>query len=474
MVTATVLPIRPPPARPQGQGGDEGPASFADALATAAPTDEGSPASAGIASGTTSGAAPAPAKRPQDPAGATGPVDLLALARAAVAGAPPPVQPAAADSGTDAPSSGVAADAVTGQAGGTSAAASGGAATPAVGIVPTPGTSLPPATPAATPLAAAPGSATPATDGSAVTVSAIANAAPATTGAATSVAVVAAAEVAVSPPGAAGTGTVAAPSPKPLKPAPPAAVTRGAATTASAGAASSSAPATGGVPGEGTEAGASSAAGGDVAPDPVAAPVSAAVDATAMAAQADSAMQQIVSALQSLGLGPPAGGKQAAAAAAAATGSASTASATGSVSGAAGGVITLALDPEHLGRVTVTVRMHADAVDIHIAVEKTDTLALLDKDRHVLTTAVEGTGRKADLDLAAGLATPAPASAAPTAPTSSGTLSAGGQALRDSAPGQRGQDDRPARAASQDRRYDEDQAAAGSSAVDRVDGGLYL
>ena len=56
--------------------------------------------------------------------------------------------------------------------------------------------------------------------------------------------------------------------------------------------------------------------------------------------------------------------------------------------------MTIQLNPEHLGPVSVTLRMKAGVVDIHIAVANPETLQLLDEDRHVLSALVEAAGRR--------------------------------------------------------------------------------
>jgi hypothetical protein len=196
-------------------------------------------------------------------------------------------------------------------------------------------------------------------------------------------------------------------------------------------------------------------------------------DLTGMAAQVAGAAQQIVQALQSLGLNAATSTAKDSAPSAAASdaAAAATTSATPAVSG---GVVTLALDPEHLGRVSITLRMRADTVDIKIEVERPQTLALLEKDKHLLTAAVDAAGRNGAVDLTPGVAG-GKADPAATASIAAETQADQGRNSLDSAPGQsRRQDDRETRTPLQDQVNDDDQAAASRSAPVRSDGGLYL
>ena len=75
--------------------------------------------------------------------------------------------------------------------------------------------------------------------------------------------------------------------------------------------------------------------------------------------------------------------------------------------------LTLQLDPGHLGPVSITMRLHADSVDIRIAVSNPQTLHLLDRDRHMLTAAVEAAGGSRNAFQIAGAAQPSGADQAP-------------------------------------------------------------
>lgn len=97
--------------------------------------------------------------------------------------------------------------------------------------------------------------------------------------------------------------------------------------------------------------------------------------------------QQVVTALQDLVSKPTAETPQARAATSAA------APVQAAVTTAPGvKTLTIQLDPGHLGPVSVTLRMKADAVDIQIAVSNPQALHLLERDRHVLAAAVEAMG----------------------------------------------------------------------------------
>ncbi|HEX4767285.1 MAG TPA: flagellar hook-length control protein FliK [Lichenihabitans sp.] len=54
--------------------------------------------------------------------------------------------------------------------------------------------------------------------------------------------------------------------------------------------------------------------------------------------------------------------------------------------------IVIQLDPEHLGAVSIRMRISGDKVDIAIHVENSQTLDILSRDRHLLSTAVEAAG----------------------------------------------------------------------------------
>ena len=58
--------------------------------------------------------------------------------------------------------------------------------------------------------------------------------------------------------------------------------------------------------------------------------------------------------------------------------------------------IVIQLNPENLGSVSIRMRMAGDRVDIQIHVANNQTLDLLNKDRHVLTAAIEAAGGSAD------------------------------------------------------------------------------
>ncbi|MCW6508533.1 flagellar hook-length control protein FliK [Lichenifustis flavocetrariae] len=99
--------------------------------------------------------------------------------------------------------------------------------------------------------------------------------------------------------------------------------------------------------------------------------------------------QQVVTALQSLG-------KDVAETAARHSAGTTTASADAGPPQSAGTsslkTLTINLNPGHLGPVSITMRLQADTMEIRIAVSNPDTLHLLDKDKHLLTAAVEAMG----------------------------------------------------------------------------------
>lgn len=112
-------------------------------------------------------------------------------------------------------------------------------------------------------------------------------------------------------------------------------------------------------------------------------PVATAPTADVLPPVAATPTQQVVAALRSLAPDAPQGGARAIDATAVPA----------AVSTAAGvKVLTIQLDPGHLGPVSVTVRMRADAVDIRIAVSTPQALHILERDRHALAAAVEALG----------------------------------------------------------------------------------
>ncbi len=100
--------------------------------------------------------------------------------------------------------------------------------------------------------------------------------------------------------------------------------------------------------------------------------------------------QQVVMVLQSL---VPQQAGQSSRAPVGAAPTAASASPTAAAANLAGTkTITIELNPGHLGPVSVTVRMKADALDIQIAVSSPQALQLLERDRHLLSAAVEAMG----------------------------------------------------------------------------------
>ncbi|MGI4763756.1 MAG: flagellar hook-length control protein FliK, partial [Janthinobacterium lividum] len=69
------------------------------------------------------------------------------------------------------------------------------------------------------------------------------------------------------------------------------------------------------------------------------------------------------------------------------------------------------LDPDHLGSVSIRLKMTGGRVDVAITVSDTHTLDVLDRDRHLLTAAVSGSGAgTGGLTLSHGATSPAAAS----------------------------------------------------------------
>ena len=54
--------------------------------------------------------------------------------------------------------------------------------------------------------------------------------------------------------------------------------------------------------------------------------------------------------------------------------------------------IVVKLDPEHLGNVSIRLKMNGEKVDVSITVDNPSTLDLLNQDRHMLTSAVSALG----------------------------------------------------------------------------------
>ncbi len=126
------------------------------------------------------------------------------------------------------------------------------------------------------------------------------------------------------------------------------------------------------------------------ATDPLAA--AAPPDAPAAAqAISPSAATQVVNGLRALGLEA----KQTADSGAPAIASSGATPDSASVGSSPGGslrTLTINLSPDHLGPVAITMRMTAAGLDIKIAVASPEALQLLERDRHVITAAVEAAG----------------------------------------------------------------------------------
>ena len=114
---------------------------------------------------------------------------------------------------------------------------------------------------------------------------------------------------------------------------------------------------------------------------------------SALAASSVPASQQVAAALASLSSGVSAGtdGPGAAASSApAAPASAMPGSVRTTLDGGREAVIKL--DPDHLGSVSIRLKMTGGRVDVAITVSDPRTLDVLDRDRHLLTAAVSGSG----------------------------------------------------------------------------------
>ena len=98
------------------------------------------------------------------------------------------------------------------------------------------------------------------------------------------------------------------------------------------------------------------------------------------------------------------------------------------------------LDPEHLGSVSIRLKMTAGKVDVSITVSDAHTLDVLNRDRHVLSAAVSAAGLGGDgMTLArgkveTGAATPATPDQAGAGGQQSATPQGGGQASSSSDP----------------------------------------
>ncbi len=126
--------------------------------------------------------------------------------------------------------------------------------------------------------------------------------------------------------------------------------------------------------------------------------------------------------------------------------------------------ITIQLNPENLGTVSVSMRMRGGTIDIKIEVESTQTLHLLEKDRHILSAAVEAAGSNRDALLLTGR------HFSPTAEVGQqnaiwSPASSGGQGQHDGG--------RPAPSPTQATRED-DNASASPDSANRPDDELYL
>ena len=106
---------------------------------------------------------------------------------------------------------------------------------------------------------------------------------------------------------------------------------------------------------------------------------------------------QVLAALSTLGIGPAAADRSPVASGPAAAATPQPAS----DGGTAGNptplrTLTINLNPDHLGPVSITLRMTAGVMDIKIAVASHEALQLLERDRHAITAAVEAAGLKSD------------------------------------------------------------------------------
>ncbi len=133
------------------------------------------------------------------------------------------------------------------------------------------------------------------------------------------------------------------------------------------------------------------------------------------------------------------------------------------------GTLTLELNPANLGRVTVTLQMRGDALDVHIAVDSKATLTALDRDRRQLENAIGSVG--GTLDLAYAPAT----SVIPPAPRASdpGTREPSGPAGGSAGQGEGGAG-RGTGSSSAETTPDGQRGPASPAAPVRRDGSLYL
>jgi flagellar hook-length control protein FliK len=191
--------------------------------------------------------------------------------------------------------------------------------------------------------------------------------------------------------------------------------------------------------------------------------------------------QQVAAAVSALvtlqtptGQDGPADNARSAAAPASAT---ADASATGQMRATADGgrEIVIRLDPEHLGSVSIRLKMSGGKIDLAITVAETGTLDVLNRDRHLLTAAVSAAGLGGDsLILKAGAPEAPAAQAFTTGGADTGsrqTSDRGASASGDPADtGGRRRDDHPSRPSSNDGAADDGAAAVAPARA----GGLYV
>lgn len=130
------------------------------------------------------------------------------------------------------------------------------------------------------------------------------------------------------------------------------------------------------------------------------------------------------------------------------------------------GSVTIALHPEALGRVTVTVTLRGGDLDVRIAADRADTQALLLRDRHQIEAAVAPVGGRLDFAQAGtrdGGSTP-------------GSQADGSASAAADEPGGRGEGAPNRRAPPSSNSWDQHGTASAASATtpDRRDGSLYL
>ena len=101
-------------------------------------------------------------------------------------------------------------------------------------------------------------------------------------------------------------------------------------------------------------------------------------------------------------------------------------------------VVSLTLDPEHLGRVTLTIRLANERLSLHVAADRPETAEMIEKDADVIAQLLGGEGVEVDTLTATALGAPVapPPVAAPLgpAPQLAGTGFAEGQSSPQHAP----------------------------------------